>query len=137
MAGDRLMIVSLGDVVKRTGKEERLQVRGYYKVINEPPIKDEMLREIVEELDDEDRVNGTYVEKIRIAPCAQSEATIIGTGQSFYPVSIIEFVEKCPLHEDPLKQLIQSFERKLSLYAKGELYDCTYKLRKKRFKDVC
>jgi hypothetical protein len=44
------MFANIGDIVRRIGINERLQVRGYFKVIPEPSIEDKDLREIMNEI---------------------------------------------------------------------------------------
>lgn len=131
------MIPRIGDTVKRSGAEKRLQVRGYYKVIPEQPIEDEDLRIVMEEIIEEEKEAGTYVEQVRLAPCVAEEATIIGTGQSFYMLKDIDFVCKSKLGDEAVNLLVGRFERRLKAFNNGDLFHSTVKLRKKRFLDVC
>lgn len=131
------MFANICDVVRRTGRDEHLQVRGYFKVIPEPPIEDEDLRGIIQEIIEEEKAEGIYVEKVRIAPCIESEATIIGTGQSFYMIKDLELVSKCVVSESSLAYLVNRFQRRLKAFQSGDLLDSTIKLKKTRFIDVC
>jgi hypothetical protein len=69
------VVLQISDVVRRIGRDERLQVRGFFKVITEPKIENEDLREIMKEIIEEEKAEGTYVEKVRVAPCIEAEAT--------------------------------------------------------------
>jgi hypothetical protein len=84
-----------------------------------------------------EKAEGTYIEMVRIAPCLETKATIIGTGKSFYLIKDLELVSKCVIGESSLEYLVSRFQRRLKAFQSGDLFFSTVKLKKERFMEVC
>ncbi len=75
--------MKIGQFAQIKEDQTRVLITGFYKAVAEPEVTCDIFQEILDEEKAEQIKAGTYKEKVRIAPCNESEAELIsykGTG---------------------------------------------------------
>lgn len=132
-------VVTLKDDVLTYRQERQGIVTGYFKVLKARPITCPIVKELIEEEIAEDKRNGNYVEKVRIFPCSQSEATVLlicgGLTSSFLAADYFQ-AESLPSSDPEKVEIAKSLHDKRLSSAQSSLlwgdgtFDHDYKVKK-------